>query len=52
MSWASSISRYPTGYVQNAPATAAYEGRISAGTLAGAKGHVFTLEDKLQSRAI
>jgi oxygen-independent coproporphyrinogen-3 oxidase len=49
---ASSISRYPTGYVQNASATAAYEGRISSGTLAGAKGHAFTQEDKLRARAI
>ncbi len=49
---ASSISRFPTGYVQNAPATAAYEGRISSGTLAGAKGHAFTAEDRVRARAI
>jgi oxygen-independent coproporphyrinogen-3 oxidase len=49
---ASSISRFPTGFVQNAPATAAYEGRIAAGALAGAKGHVFTAEDLLRGRAI
>lgn len=49
---ASSISRFPTGYVQNAHATAAYEGRIRSGALAGAKGHAFTLEDRLRARAI
>ena len=49
---ASSISRFPTGYVQNAPVTAAYEERIGAGTLAGAKGHAFTVEDRLRSRVI
>lgn len=49
---ASSISRFPTGYVQNAPATAAWAGRVLAGGLAGAKGHAFTVEDRLRARAI
>ncbi len=49
---ASSISRFPTGYVQNAPATAAWAGRILAGGLAGAKGHAFSAEDRLRARAI
>ncbi|MGR3322190.1 MAG: oxygen-independent coproporphyrinogen III oxidase [Pseudooceanicola sp.] len=49
---ASSISRLPTGYVQNAPATAAYIQRIEAGQLAGARGHVMTEDDLLRARAI
>lgn len=49
---ASAISRLPTGYVQNAPATAAYVQRIEAGQLAGARGHVMTGEDLLRARAI
>ncbi len=49
---ASSISRLPTGYVQNAPATAAYVQRIKAGQLAGARGHMMTEDDLLRARAI
>jgi oxygen-independent coproporphyrinogen-3 oxidase len=49
---ASSISRLPDGYVQNAPATAAYVQRIEAGQLAGARGHVMTGDDLLRARAI
>ncbi len=49
---ASSISRLPTGYVQNAPATAAYVQRIEAGELAGARGHMMTRDDLLRARAI
>lgn len=49
---ASSISRFPTGYVQNAPATGAWAGRILAGGFAGVKGHVFSIEDRLRARAI
>lgn len=49
---ASSISRFPGAYVQNAPATAAWAGRILAGGLGGAKGHAFTPEDRLRARAI
>ncbi len=49
---ASSISRFPQGYVQNAPATAAYIQRVTAGTLAGMKGHAFAGEDLLRARAI
>lgn len=49
---ASSISRFEGGYVQNAPATPAYSQRIEAGTLAGAKGHVLTADDRLRGRAI
>jgi len=49
---ASSISRLPSGYVQNAPATAAYIQRIETGTLAGARGHVMSVDDLLRARAI
>ena len=49
---ASSISRFPQGYVQNAPATAAWQQRIAAGGLAGARGHALDAEDRLRARAI
>ncbi|MDV4169606.1 oxygen-independent coproporphyrinogen III oxidase [Rhodovulum sp. FJ3] len=49
---ASSISRLPEGYVQNASATAAYIQRIEAGQLAGARGHIMTGDDLLRARAI
>jgi len=49
---ASSISRFPQGYVQNAPATAAYLQRVGGGALAGARGHAFAGEDLLRARAI
>ncbi len=49
---ASSISRLPEGYVQNAAATAAYIQRIEAGQLAGARGHVMTADDLMRADAI
>lgn len=49
---ASSISRLPAGYIQNAAATPAYIQRIEAGQLAGARGHVLTDDDRLRARAI
>jgi len=49
---ASSISRLPQGYVQNASATAAYLGRIREGMFAAARGHRFTEEDKSRARLI
>jgi len=49
---ASSISRFPGGYVQNAPATAAYIQRITAGEFAGSRGHAMAGEDALRARAI
>ncbi|WP_163850848.1 oxygen-independent coproporphyrinogen III oxidase [Pseudooceanicola aestuarii] len=49
---ASSISRLPGGYVQNASATPAYAQRIAAGQLAGARGHLMSGEDALRARAI
>jgi oxygen-independent coproporphyrinogen-3 oxidase len=49
---ASSISRFPDGYVQNAPATAAYIQRINANEFPGSRGIQMTAEDQLRARAI
>lgn len=49
---ASSISRLPGGYIQNAAATPAYVQRIEAGALAGARGHMLGADDLLRARAI
>ena len=49
---ASAISRFPGGYVQNAVATAAYNARIAAGELSGARGYVLDEADHLRARAI
>lgn len=49
---ASSISRFPQGYAQNAPATAAHVQAIREGRFSTAKGHAFTGEDQLRARLI
>ena len=49
---ASSISRFPEGYVQNAPATAAYKQRIASGCLPGARGFQLTHADRLHAQVI
>ncbi|VDC25199.1 oxygen-independent coproporphyrinogen III oxidase [Pseudogemmobacter humi] len=49
---ASSISRFPQGYAQNAPATAAYTKAIREGRFPAYKGHQFRGEDKLRARII
>ena len=49
---ASSVSRLPNGYIQNASATPAYVQRIEAGELAGARGHMMSHTDLLRARAI
>jgi len=49
---ASAISKFPQGYVQNAAATAAYQGHIRGGEFAGVRGHVFAGEDLLRARMI
>jgi oxygen-independent coproporphyrinogen-3 oxidase len=49
---ASSISRFSGGYVQNAPATAAYKQRIAKGVFPGARGYQLSTEDQLRARAI
>ncbi len=49
---ASSISRFPQGYAQNAPATSAHTTAIRDGRFSTARGHVFSADDKLRSRMI
>ncbi|WP_112320650.1 oxygen-independent coproporphyrinogen III oxidase [Oceanibium sediminis] len=49
---ASSISRFPGGYLQNAPGTAAYAGRILGGGFATSRGYRFTLEDRVRADLI
>ncbi len=49
---ASSISRFPQGYAQNAPATGAHTGAIRDGRFSVSKGHVFTPDDKLRGRMV
>ena len=49
---ASSISRFPQGYAQNASATAAHTKAIREGRFSTHRGHVFTEDDKLRGRII
>lgn len=49
---ASSISRLPQGYAQNAPATGAYVAAVRDGRLAHARGHAFTPDDRWRGRMI
>lgn len=49
---ASSISRFPEGYAQNAPATSAYQGAIRAGKLSTSRGHRFAGDDLIRARLI
>ena len=49
---ASSISRFPQGYAQNAPATAAHTKAIRAGQFSTERGHAFSGEDTLRGRLI
>lgn len=49
---ASSISRFPQGYAQNASATSAHTKAIREGSFSIARGHVFQGEDKLRGRLI
>ncbi|WP_137702762.1 oxygen-independent coproporphyrinogen III oxidase [Marimonas lutisalis] len=49
---ASSISRFPQGYAQNAPATSAHTTAIRDGRFSTARGHVFSADDKLRARMI
>lgn len=49
---ASSISRFPQGFAQNAPATAAYVKAIEAERFSVSRGHRFSGEDALNSRLI
>ncbi|WP_288949274.1 oxygen-independent coproporphyrinogen III oxidase [uncultured Paracoccus sp.] len=49
---ASSISRFPQGYAQNAPATGAHLGHIREGRFSTVRGHRFSAEDKWRARMI
>jgi len=49
---ASSISRFPQGYAQNAPATGAHTAAIRAGRFSTARGHEFSHDDLLRGRMI
>ncbi|MGR3615655.1 MAG: oxygen-independent coproporphyrinogen III oxidase, partial [Paracoccaceae bacterium] len=49
---ASSISRFPQGYAQNAPATSVHTKAIRSGSFSIARGHVFTAQDRLRGRLI
>ncbi|WP_188791366.1 oxygen-independent coproporphyrinogen III oxidase [Salipiger pallidus] len=49
---ASSISRFPQGYAQNAPATSAYTAAIREGSFATTRGHAFAGDDLLRARMI
>ncbi len=49
---ASSISRFPQGFAQNAPATGAHTKAIREGRFSTSRGHVFSDEDKMRSRII
>ncbi|WP_037315009.1 oxygen-independent coproporphyrinogen III oxidase [Ruegeria halocynthiae] len=49
---ASSISRFPQGYAQNAPATSAHIKAIRAGRFSTSRGHLFKDQDVLRARLI
>ncbi len=49
---ASSISRFPQGYAQNAPATGAHTAAIREGRFSTTRGHVFSDDDRLRGRMI
>ncbi len=49
---ASSISRFPQGYAQNAPATSAHIKAIRAGRFSTSRGHLFKGQDVLRARLI
>ena len=49
---ASSIGRFPQGYVQNAPDVAGWRRAVNAGKLAVVRGVAFTDEDRARSAAI
>ncbi|MFK7940792.1 MAG: oxygen-independent coproporphyrinogen III oxidase [Roseovarius sp.] len=49
---ASSISKFPQGYAQNAPATGKHVAAIRNGQFSTARGHVFSPQDNLRGRMI
>ncbi|MEP2716888.1 oxygen-independent coproporphyrinogen III oxidase [Pseudophaeobacter sp.] len=49
---ASAISRFPQGYVQNAPSTARYMSAVENGRFAAARSHIFADDDRLRGYMI
>ncbi|KUJ76568.1 coproporphyrinogen III oxidase [Ruegeria marisrubri] len=49
---ASSISKFPQGYAQNAPATGAHTAAIREGRFSTSRGHLFKEQDVLRARLI
>jgi len=49
---ASSISRFPQGFAQNASGTADYQKAVRAGQLSTGRGHAFKGEDTMRARMI
>ncbi|WP_313135449.1 oxygen-independent coproporphyrinogen III oxidase [Paracoccus jeotgali] len=49
---ASSISRYPQGFAQNAPATGAYTKAVREGRISVTRGHAFSPDDVMRARMI
>ena len=49
---ASSISRFPQGFAQNAPATSAHTGKIRAGSFSTSRGHQLVGQDAMRARMI
>jgi oxygen-independent coproporphyrinogen-3 oxidase len=49
---ASSISKFPFGYLQNDPKTGGYYERIEKNEFAVTRGHVFRMDDSLRARAV
>ncbi len=49
---ASSISRFPQGYAQNAPATGAHTSKIRDGQFSTTRGHAFAGDDRMRARMI
>lgn len=49
---ASSISKFPQGYVQSLPGTAAYQKAVRGGVFPTGKSHIFEGDDRLRARLI
>ena len=49
---ASSISKFPQGFAQNAPATGAHTAKIREGRFSISRGHAFKGEDRVRARMI
>ncbi|WP_050929046.1 oxygen-independent coproporphyrinogen III oxidase [Aestuariivita boseongensis] len=49
---ASSISKFPQGFAQNAPSTGKHTGEIRAGQFSVSRGHVFQGDDLMRARLI